>query len=353
MIRIPSIVVFLIGFISAKAVTSSLNSANIFHQPPPKSLPPALPANHPVSGRFADAAFFSNLETSFREKPLSLTKRQSNPTRDDLINGACNGIIIIFARGTGGAGNIGLGLGPSFVAKVEAALPGRVIVQGVLPYTADILGYLQGGSAEGGRSMKALTERAAMQCPNAQIVLSGYSQGAQVTHLAAGLLSPTLFPRIAAIVTFGDPKRDEAFPSTLNSKSLVICNSGDLICDGQPIVKEEHNSRAYEARVPEAVAWIKARISPRNVKSSSSASSNITRTSNITATIATTISTSTLTEIIPNSTTLGLTTTLSPVNVTSTNVLPTSTSTSTVSRIQIPRTNFLAAASALIAFGFL
>ncbi|RPB27264.1 cutinase-domain-containing protein [Terfezia boudieri ATCC MYA-4762] len=346
MIRIPSIVVLLIGFISAKAVTSR-SSAHIFHQSPPKFLPPALPADHLASGRFADAAFFSKLEISFREKSLSLTKRQGNPTRDDLINGACNGIIIIFARGTGGAGNIGLGLGPSFVAKVEAALPGRVIVQGVLPYTADILGYLQGGSVEGGRSMKALTERAATQCPDAEIVLSGYSQGAQVTHLAAGLLSPTLSRRIAAIVTFGDPKRDDAFPSTLNSKSLVICNSGDLICDGQPIVKEEHSSQAYEARVPEAVAWIKARISPRNDKPSSSTSSSITTT------IATTISTSALTEIIPNSTTVGLTTTLSLVNVTSTNVLPASTSTSTVSRIRIPRTIFLAAASALIAFGFL
>lgn len=174
MVRIPN-TVFLISFILAMTVTASPNSPHILHQSPPRSPSRTLPANLLTnSPLYPDAAFLSNLEASFREKSLPLTKRQGNPTRDDLVNGECNDVIIIFARGTGAAGNIGLGLGPSFVAKVEAALPERTIVQGVLPYAADILGYVQGGSAEGGRSMKALTERAARQCPNAQIVLSGY-----------------------------------------------------------------------------------------------------------------------------------------------------------------------------------
>jgi len=176
MIEIPStlLLIVLIGFVSATAVATSPSSAHIFHQSPPRSPAPAIPAYHLTSSSLADSTLLSDLETSFLGKSLSLSKRQGNPTREDLINGKCNDVIIIFARGTGGAGNIGLGLGPSFVAKVEAALPGRVIVQGVLPYAADILGYLQGGSAEGGRSMKAFTERAATQCPDAQIVLSGY-----------------------------------------------------------------------------------------------------------------------------------------------------------------------------------
>ncbi|KAF8421697.1 cutinase-domain-containing protein [Tirmania nivea] len=328
MVRIPA-TIFLICF--AKAVATSANSAHILHQLPQRSPSPVLPADHHARNPFTDLVFLSHLETSFGENFPSLTKRQDNPIRDDLINGECNDVIIIFARGTGGAGNIGFGLGPSFVAKVEAALARRVIVQGVLPYAADILGYLQGGSAEGGRSMKALTERAARQCPDAQIVLSGYSQGAQVTHLAAGLLSPTFFPRIAAIVTFGDPKRDDAFPGILNSKSLVICNPGDLICDGQPIVKEEHSSQAYGVRMPEAVVWIKDRISTRVNKSSSSASWDITST---TSTTTDDISTSALTGAITISTIAGSSTL---VSATTTDLPPAATSTSSAFSIKIPR----------------
>jgi len=165
MFRIPNIM-YIMGLIS---VTAALN---IFHPLPPIPPSPAPPVDYISSNPPTDPSFLSNLEASFLGK--SLDKRQGNPTRDDLINGKCNDVIIIFARGTGAEGNIGFGLGPSFIAKVEAALPGRVIAQGVLPYAADLIGYLQGGSAEGGRSMKALTERAAKQCPDAQIVLSGY-----------------------------------------------------------------------------------------------------------------------------------------------------------------------------------
>lgn len=78
--------------------------------------------------------------------------------------------------------------------------------------------------------------------------------------MAAALIPSTLHARIAAIVTFGDPKRDEAFPGTLNSKKLVICNDGDLICDGLPIILDPHGSPAYEARLPEVIPFVAARV---------------------------------------------------------------------------------------------
>lgn len=122
-----------------------------------------------------DSTLYSTLEQSFRESlETTIDKRQGVSVRDDLIRGECNDIIVIFARGTGGAGNIGYGFGPSFISAMEAAFPGKVIAQGVLPYAADLLGYLHGGSAEGGESMRLLTERAARQCEGAQIVLGGY-----------------------------------------------------------------------------------------------------------------------------------------------------------------------------------
>lgn len=53
--------------------------------------------------------------------------------------------------------------------------------------------------------MAASVKLAATQCPTAKVVLSGFSQGAQVTHKAAALLPSSLYKLVGAIVLFGDP----------------------------------------------------------------------------------------------------------------------------------------------------
>lgn len=57
----------------------------------------------------------------------------------------------------------------------------------------------------------------------------------------------TLNSRIAAVILYGDPKKDQPLPG-LSSKTLVICNSNDLICRGLPIPGGEHSADAYSAR---------------------------------------------------------------------------------------------------------
>lgn len=83
--------------------------------------------------------------------------------------------------------------------------PGKVMIQGVNNYKADIWGYLGGGSEEGAQDMANSVDRAAKQCPQSKIVMSGFSQGAQVTHKAAYKLKPDLHKFVGAIVLFGDP----------------------------------------------------------------------------------------------------------------------------------------------------
>ena len=99
-------------------------------------------------------------------------------------------------------------------------------------------------------------------------LLTGYiiiSQGAQVVHLAAGLLSTSLYPRIAAIVTFGDPRQYEPFPPSLDSKALIICNKGDFICLNRPQLTPEHSAVTYaKERVAEAVLWVDKRLSGKS-----------------------------------------------------------------------------------------
>lgn len=58
----------------------------------------------------------------------------SSDTRNDLIDGKCNDVIIIFARGSTEPGNIGITMGPVFFDVIEKVEPGRIIAQGVNDY---------------------------------------------------------------------------------------------------------------------------------------------------------------------------------------------------------------------------
>jgi cutinase len=51
--------------------------------------------------------------------------------------------------------------------------------------------------------MAASVKLAAKQCPGSKVVMSGFSQGAQVTHKAAELLDQSLYSVVGAIVLFG------------------------------------------------------------------------------------------------------------------------------------------------------
>ncbi|RPB01737.1 cutinase [Choiromyces venosus 120613-1] len=193
---------------------------------------------------------------------LSTIRAAPTPAPDedliDLINGQCDDIIIIWARGATESGNTGTVLGPPFFSAVERDEPGRVIVQGVNNYPADTARYIAGGSRTGARYMADMVPRAATQCPNAKIVLSGYSQGAQVTHLPADLIPTNLYARVAAIILFEDPYNGGSFPGSLNNNVRTFRAFGDLICEGLPIVLPAHSE--YVVKVSEAAAYVSPRI---------------------------------------------------------------------------------------------
>ncbi|KAI9834405.1 MAG: hypothetical protein M1819_003016 [Sarea resinae] len=123
-----------------------------------------------MKAAFLSAALFGLLATAVPiDKRLDLSI-----TENDIKNGICRNITVIFARGTTELGNVGADAGPPFFNALELAVgAGKVAVQGV-DYPADIPGYLVGGSPAGGTTMANLTTQAATQCPDTQIVLSGY-----------------------------------------------------------------------------------------------------------------------------------------------------------------------------------
>lgn len=68
-------------------------------------------------------------------------------TREYLNNGVCGDVLVIFARGTNEAGNVGGLVGPELFMALEDTLGSgyKLAVQGVDDYGATVTGYLQGG----------------------------------------------------------------------------------------------------------------------------------------------------------------------------------------------------------------
>lgn len=138
-----------------------------------------------------------------------LSARQNNFRGDEqngLVNGGgCADNIIVFARGTTETGNVGAISGPPFFqAMADEVGADNLIVQGV-EYPADIPGFLEGGDAEGSQLMADLVTQAVADCPDSKVIMSGYSQGAQLVHNAAELMDASVTAQVAGTVLFGDP----------------------------------------------------------------------------------------------------------------------------------------------------
>lgn len=201
----------------------------------------------------------SLLAVSAVASPLSIrattgtTTYTSGNTANDVTNGVCAPLTVIFARGTGESGNIGSVIGPPLFAALSKARSKNVALQGV-NYPADAAGNANLG-ASGGPTMASLAQQALSQCPTTKIALAGYSQGGLVVHYAlnsAGLSSSS----VSAITYFGDPgeflptrrwwqpcriSRTNTRPCTEDgtaksgtvpaSKIKEYCASGDGVCE--------------------------------------------------------------------------------------------------------------------------
>lgn len=78
--------------------------------------------------------------------------------------------------------------------------------------------------------MAALIAQTVTQCPGTKLCVSGYSQGAQIAHNAAKLISPAQTSFINSVVLFGDPDDGEAFGKVSASNISTDCHIGDDIC---------------------------------------------------------------------------------------------------------------------------
>ena len=95
------------------------------------------------------------------------------------------------------------------------------------------------------------------QCPNTKLCVSGYSQGAQVAHNAANMISASASAFINSVVLFGDPDDGSAFGSVPASKVSTDCHATDNICQHGDLILISHLDYCLDAG-PEA-SFAKAR----------------------------------------------------------------------------------------------
>lgn len=197
----------------------------------------------------------------------------ANDTRNDIVDGICKPFTLLFARGTGEDPNLGNLVGPPFVCALNATFgTENVAVQGVNNYPADDAGFCAGGSSTGSQNLAQvrtlcrglpckslliifqLIEQTMTQCPKTKLCVSGYSQGAQVVHNAAKLISAAATNFINSVVLFGDPDDGQPVGSVPAYKVNTDCHVGDNICAGGDMILLPHLSYCHDVYAEAAFA---------------------------------------------------------------------------------------------------
>ncbi|MFZ1164144.1 cutinase family protein [Mycobacterium sp.] len=151
--------------------------------------------------------------------------------------GPCPDVEVVSARGTDEPPGPGSN-GDAFIDALRSKVPGRDIeVYGVnYPATDD----LARSSLVGADDARAHVQSTVANCPNTRLVLSGYSQGANVIDRITEQLPPEVADHVASVALFGNP--ESALASKMvggqlptigplyRPKTIELCIPDDPIC---------------------------------------------------------------------------------------------------------------------------
>lgn len=155
----------------------------------------------------------------------------------------CSDIQVVYARGTDTVAPVDQ-VGQALVNALSAQLPDKSLSVYGINYPASL--DLPDGSTTGATDGWVHVQNLVAACPDTRLVLSGYSQGADVIDLltatsGAAFGVPTPMPdavarHIAAVVVFGNPSRKfgrgplPARSVLYGSRALDVCLVGDPVC---------------------------------------------------------------------------------------------------------------------------
>jgi hypothetical protein len=180
---------------------------------------------------------------------------------------ACSPLEFINARGTGEPLNpkFGIIIGDPLWKAVKKLVPDASAYSVNYPASAapcsgelgsqDVINYLKAQSSK---------------CPDQKYALAGYSQGAGVIHQAMKKIDATLYPKIVALVMFGDfgnkgsniltpfGSINPDFPPPLALKLKQNCYPGDPICANDGTNNDAHLSynKANETYITDSATYI-------------------------------------------------------------------------------------------------
>lgn len=167
------------------------------------------------------------------------------PSVAPVAHADCADAEVTFARGTNEPPGLGR-VGDSFVDSLRQQTGGMNIGTYGVNYDA---GKLQIHTGDGANDVVSHVKSMASSCPNTKIVLGGYSQGADVIDIVAGVpiggiswgssLPPEYANNVAAVATFGDvaDRAGGSLPTLsplFGSKAIDLCNPDDPICHAGP-----------------------------------------------------------------------------------------------------------------------
>lgn len=187
----------------------------------------------------------------------------------------CPDVEVIFARGTSEPPGIGR-VGAGFVDALRKQTSQNV---GVYPvnYSA---GRLQMGGGDGANDTIKHVKFMADKCPDTQLVLGGYSQGASVMDIVTGVpvgiswgspLPAEFADHVAAVAVFGNAANRMGGPissqsALFASKAIDLCNPGDPIChEGPGNEWQDHTDGYVPVYTDQAASFVAGRIAPSHL----------------------------------------------------------------------------------------
>jgi cutinase len=187
----------------------------------------------------------------------------------------CPDVELVFARGTGeppGPGRVGQALADTLTPM----LGGRSLAVYGVNYPASV-NFLttSAGAVDTENHLAAV----ATACPATRFVLGGFSQGAAVMSMLAGVaplgtlvgnlgsappMPPEAADQISAVAVFGNPAT--RFGTPLSSTGLFaaqaidLCSPGDPICFAGGRDRAAHNGYEFPPYITDAAAFVAGRV---------------------------------------------------------------------------------------------
>ena len=186
----------------------------------------------------------------------------------------CADVEVVFARGTSEPAGVGR-VGQALADQLRNQLGGRTVSTYGVNYAAsyDFL-FTADGAIDATNRISYLAD----QCPNTRVVLGGYSQGAAVVDMLAGVpplgnrignigsgppLPGGLNGNVAAVAVFGNPSTKFGNPVSASGsfagKAIDLCADGDPICsDGRnPFAHTSYESSPF---IGQAAGFVAGRV---------------------------------------------------------------------------------------------